>query len=122
MKHTNFFQSLTTAFIGIRSLLQESRNARIQGIVFIATCLLGFLLKINATEWLWVLACSSVVLALEAVNTSMEQLADLYTTEYHPKIKFVKDIAAGSVLIASISALIIGLVIFIPHLRTLFSV
>jgi diacylglycerol kinase len=54
------------------------------------------------------------------MNTSIELLADVYTQEFNLKIKQVKDIAAGAVLIASIFAAIVGFVIFLPHLSAMF--
>ena len=120
MKHTNFFSALKIAVIGIKGLFSESRNARIQLVIFLLVLVAGSIVGLNRFEWLWLLIASAIVLALEAVNTSIELLADVYTLEFNLKIKQVKDIAAGAVLIASIFALIVGAVIFIPHLRAMF--
>jgi diacylglycerol kinase len=120
MKHTNFFSALKIAVIGIQGLFSESRNARIQLVIFLLVLVAGSIVGLNRFEWLWLLIASAIVLALEAVNTSIELLADVYTLEFNLKIKQVKDIAAGAVLIASIFALIVGAVIFIPHLRAMF--
>ncbi|MDP4636355.1 MAG: diacylglycerol kinase family protein [Crocinitomicaceae bacterium] len=119
MKHTNFFSSLKTAMVGIKTLFTESRNARIQFLLFTIALILGCLLKLTAHEWLWILVSATLVLSLEAVNTSMEVLADLHTTEYHPRIKLLKDISAAAVLIASIFSLIVALLVFWPHLSTI---
>lgn len=56
------------------------------------------------------------VLIAETVNTAIENLCDLYSEDYHSKIKKIKDVAAGSVLIASIAAVVIGAIVFIPYL------
>jgi diacylglycerol kinase len=120
MKHTNFFSALKIAVIGIQGLFSESRNARIQLVIFLLVLVAGSIVGLNRFEWLWLLIASAIVLALEAVNTSIELLADVYTLEFNLKIKQVKDIAAGAVLIASIFALIVGAVIFIPNLRAMF--
>ena len=119
MKHTNFFSALKVALIGILGLFYESRNARIQFVIFLLVIAAGFVLELNRFEWLSLLIASAIVLALEAVNTSIELLADVYTLDFHPKIKQVKDIAAGAVLIASMFALIIGIIIFLPHLSAM---
>ena len=119
MKHTNFFSSLKVAIIGWKGLYRESRNARIQFTLFLFTLFAGLILDLNRFEWLWLLVASSIVLALEAVNTSIELLSDAFTLEFHPKIKQVKDIAAGAVLMASVFAFIVGIIIFAPHLCTL---
>lgn len=120
MKHTNFFSALKIAMIGMRGLFAESRNARIQLVIFFLVLVAGFIVELNRFEWLWLLMASAIVLALEAMNTSIELLADVYTLEFNQKIKQVKDIAAGAVLIASIFAVIVGALIFLPHLSAMF--
>ncbi len=120
MKHTNFFSALKIALIGMRELFAESRNARIQLVIFLLVLIAGFIVDLNRFEWLWLMIASAIVLVLEAMNTSIELLADVYTQEFNLKIKQVKDIAAGAVLIASIFAAIVGVVIFLPHLSAMF--
>ncbi|MEN9987998.1 MAG: hypothetical protein RLZZ585_1037 [Bacteroidota bacterium] len=119
MKHTNFFSALKIAIIGIQGLFSESRNARIQLVVFSLVLVAGFIVDLNRFEWLWILGASAAVFTLEAINTSIELLSDVYTLEYNAKIKQVKDIAAGAVLMMSISALIVGILIFSPHLSAM---
>ena len=120
MKHTNFFSALKIAMIGMRELFAESRNARIQLVIFLLVLVAGFIVDLNRFEWLWLMIASAIVLVLEAMNTSIELLADVYTQEFNLKIKQVKDLAAGAVLIASIFAAIVGFVIFLPHLSAMF--
>ena len=120
MKHTNFFSALKTAFQGIRNLFIESRNARIQLLVFLLVLIVGFFVGLTTREWLWVFGASAAVFSLEAINTSIELLADVYTLEFNAKIKQLKDIAAGAVLIMSIFAVIVGVIIFLPHLSAMF--
>jgi|688.fasta_scaffold1523750_1 diacylglycerol kinase len=120
MKHTDFFSALKIAMIGMRELFAESRNARIQLVIFLLVLVAGFIVDLNRFEWLWLMIASAIVLVLEAMNTSIELLADVYTQEFNLKIKQVKDIAAGAVLIASIFAAIVGFVIFLPHLSAMF--
>jgi diacylglycerol kinase len=55
------------------------------------------------------------------MNSVMERFCDMVTTGFHPKIKVIKDVAAGAVLVAALFSLIIGLVIFIPALTGLFT-
>ncbi len=119
MKHTNFFSALKSALIGIQSLLKESRNVRIQCVVFICVCVTGIYVQLPLYNWLWILAASTLVLTMEALNTSIEHLADLISSEYHPKIKILKDIAAGAVLIASMFSIVVAGVVFLPYLRAI---
>jgi diacylglycerol kinase len=119
MKHTNFFSALKTAFFGVRNLFMESRNARIQLIVFLIVLFIGFYVGLTAQEWLWIMGVSAAVISMEAINTSIELLADVYTLEYNEKIKQVKDIAAGAVLLVSLFAVVVGILVFLPHLSAM---
>jgi len=119
MKHTNFFSALKTAFFGVRNLFMESRNARIQLIVFLIVLFIGFYVGLTAQEWLWIMGVSAAVISMEAINTSIELLADVYTLEYNEKIKQVKDIAAGAVLLVSLFAVVVGILVFLPYLSAM---
>jgi diacylglycerol kinase (ATP) len=108
--------SFSYAFTGIKQFISSQHNAWIQVSVALLVILAGFLFSLNPMEWCTVLFCIGLVLALEAVNTSLEELADALHPEIHEGIRKVKDIAAGAVLIAALTAIIIGLIIFVPHL------
>jgi len=53
------------------------------------------------------------------LNTALESMINLITTNPHPLAKITKDVAAGGVLVASVNAVIVGLVVFLPHLIVL---
>ena len=59
------------------------------------------------------------MIALELVNTAIESVVDLVTTERKPLAKVAKDTAAGAVLVAAIMAAIVGLIIFVPRIVSL---
>jgi diacylglycerol kinase len=71
-------------------------------------------------EWVALVICIVLVLALEAVNTALEYLTDLVSPEYHPLAGKAKDVAAAAVLIAAIGAVWVGILIFMPYLSALF--
>ncbi len=97
-------------------MLQSQHNAWIHLLATIAVCSLALLFRVTASEWcLLVLAIGSVWTS-EAFNTALECLTDVLSPEFHPLAGHAKDIAAGAVLISAIGALIIGLLIFVPHL------
>jgi diacylglycerol kinase len=77
---------------------------------------MGFYFQITTTEWIVILVISAVVLALEMVNSSIERLCDLYTTDKHKEIAKIKDISAGAVLVAAFFAAVIGTIIFYKYL------
>jgi diacylglycerol kinase (ATP) len=81
---------------------------------------MGFLLNLSRAEWLWIILAIGLVLAAEIFNTAIEKLTDLVQEEKHPKAGQVKDLAAGAVLVLAITALLIGIIIFVPRLMDLF--
>ena len=74
----------------------------------------------ECSEWCICLLLFALVISLELVNTAVEAVVDLVTEERKPLAKIAKDTAAGAVLFASLAAVIIGCIIFIPYLADLF--
>ena len=121
MKHQKFslkkrIKSFKYALNGLRILLREESNSWIHLIVSICVLAAGFVFKISIAEWIIVIFCIGFVFVLELINTSIENIADFVTQEYHNSIKKTKDLAAGAVLVGAIVAAVIGLIIFIPKI------
>jgi diacylglycerol kinase (ATP) len=55
-------------------------------------------------------------MSIEGLNTAVEKIADFIHPNYHERIGFIKDIAAGSVFFAALTAIAIGLIIYLPIL------
>jgi len=111
-----FFNAVLFASQGIKQFFSHDRNGKIQMVIGITAIILGFTVSLSSFQWLLVLFCIGLVISLEMINSSIERYCDLVTTNFHPGIKTIKDMAAGAVLVASITSLIIGLIIFIPAL------
>jgi diacylglycerol kinase len=109
-------QSFEHAGRGIVVFLKTTHNAWIHLVVGAIAVCLGFHFNISSTEWLAIVFAIGFVLVSECFNTAIEFDIDLTSPEYHPYAKYTKDVAAGAVLLASITASIIGLIIFIPKL------
>ena len=109
-------RSFRYAGIGIFRLFRFENNARIHLLACILVIIAGYWFKISATEWCLIVISIGLVWSAEAINTAIEKLADVVSSEYHPAIKDVKDLAAAGVLILAISAAIVGGVIFIPKI------
>jgi diacylglycerol kinase len=107
-----FIKSFFYAFKGIRASLVEQRNLKVQSLVALITIGAGFYYGISAVEWCLVLMMIGIVIGLELVNTAIEDLVNLVTTEWKPLAGKVKDIAAGAVLVVSIIAVVVGVIIF----------
>lgn len=111
-----FLRSFRFAVQGAAQFFSKQRNAKIQTVMGILAISLGFIVSITPYQWLLVLFCIGLVISLEMLNSAIEIFCDMVTTDFHPRIKIIKDVAAGAVLVASIASLIIGLIIFIPAL------
>ncbi|HVM88913.1 MAG TPA: diacylglycerol kinase family protein [Puia sp.] len=109
-------KSVIPAISGIRELIITQHNARIHLTATIAVIAASFLFKTNTHEVVALSFAIGLVWVAEMFNTCIEKTLDFISTERDPEIKSIKDIAAGAVLIASLTALIVGLFIFIPKI------
>ena len=109
-------KSFGYAFKGIDDVIKHEPNMKIHVVVAILVVIMAFILKVSIIEWIILVLLIGAVLAAETINTTIENLVDMYTKEYDEKAKIVKDTAAGTVLILAITSSIIGLIIFIPKI------
>ena len=109
-------KSFGYAFKGIDDVIKHEPNMKIHVVVAILVVIMAFILKVNIIEWIILVLLIGSVLAAETINTTIENLVDMYTKEYDENAKIVKDTAAGTVLILAITSAIIGLIIFIPKI------
>lgn len=114
-----FIKSTTFAIKGIGSMIKSENNARIHLLASALVISAGFYFQLNLQEWLWISLAITLVWILEALNTAIEAIIDLVSPKFHPLAGKAKDIAAGAVLIASIFALIVGTIIFLPKVLLL---
>lgn len=119
-KEKKLMNSFKYAFEGIFTALKTERNIKIHIIIMILVIIFGIILKINKIEWIICIILFGFVISLELINTSIENTVDLITIEKNQKAKIAKDVAAGAVLIAAIISAIIGLIIFVPKIISLF--
>lgn len=110
-----FLRSLGFAGSGLVQLLKYERNFQLHVVAFIGVCAAGIFFGITSSEWLIILLISALVMGLEAMNTAIEKLCDLYSTETNADIRKIKDISAAAVLICAIVAVCIGVVLFLPY-------
>jgi diacylglycerol kinase (ATP) len=111
-----FAQSLTYAGRGIRHAFWTQRNIRIH--LFIAAVIFGFgvYLQLSYFELIALTIMICFVLISEMINTSIEEIVNLVAPAKSVPAMIAKDVAAGAVLFSSICAIIVGCLIFIPHL------
>lgn len=113
-------KSFTYAGRGLWIFVKTTHNAWVHITLFIAAIGLGIYFKIAHIEWMFLILASGLVLMAEAFNTAIEIDIDLTSPEYHPYARDTKDVAAGAVLIAAMTAFGIGLFIFVPYIYELF--
>ena len=119
-KKNPLYKSFGYAFEGIFAGIRKERNMKIHCLAVILVTAAGTFLGLSAVEWCICLLLFALVISLELVNTAVEAVVDLVTEERKPLAKIAKDTAAGAVLFASLAAVIIGCIIFIPYLADLF--
>lgn len=108
--------SFRNALNGLKAVIQVEPNSWIQIAVALCVIIAGFLFKITNAEWISMAFAIGLVISLEIINTSIERLADFISQEKQESIKKVKDISAAGVLTGAITALAIGLIIFLPKI------
>jgi undecaprenol kinase/diacylglycerol kinase (ATP) len=112
----NRIVAFKAAFNGIYYALKNEWNLRFHFIVATIIIIIAFFLQFSILEFSVLLLTIGLVISLEMINTSIEELCNYIQPEKHELIKIIKDISAGAVLISSIIALIIGIALFLPKL------
>ena len=112
-------KSVGFAFKGALHLLKTESSIKVQfGIALLVTAL-GFYFDISKIEWTMQILAIGLVISIEGINTAIEEVADFIHPENHKKIGLIKDIAAGAVFYASLFAIIIGLIIYVPKIMSI---
>lgn len=112
--------SFSYAFSGLKFLIRMEHNMWIHLVIGLLVILCSFYLSLSGVEWALIILCIGMVLAAEAINTSIEHLCDRITTDEDQMVKRIKDVSASAVLISSITAAVIGILLLGPKLLLLF--
>jgi diacylglycerol kinase (ATP) len=113
-------RSIKYALKGMWLLLTTEDSIKTQFFLGLVSLAIGSYFDISATEWMFQLIVIALVLVAEACNTAVEKMADFVHPEFHKKIGFIKDIAAGAPSFAAIFALIVAGIIYVPKILELF--
>jgi diacylglycerol kinase len=98
------------------SVLKTERNARIHAGLAAAVVGMGLWLQVDFTGWSLLALTIGFVMCAEVVNTAIEAIVDLVSPNYHDTARLAKDLAAGAVLFAAITAVCVGLLVLGPPL------
>ena len=109
-------RSLKFAIKGTWLLITTEHSIMVQVFIGISVSILGWILDISSLEWILQIFAIGMVLVAESLNTAIEKLCDFIHPDYHKKIEFIKDISAGGVAFAAISAILIGMIIYLPKI------
>ncbi|MBL7851949.1 MAG: diacylglycerol kinase family protein [Cyclobacteriaceae bacterium] len=111
-----FLQSVSYAIKGLRAALAGQRHIRFHVGAAMLVVAAGIALEVTAGDWVLLIFAIGLVLTTELVNSAIEAVVDLVEPRLHPLAGKAKDIAAGAVLVASVTALLIGLLVFYKYL------
>lgn len=95
-------------------LLKNEHSIQVQAVIAILITIAGWYFELSATEWTLQILAIGLVMSIEGVNTAAEEIADFIHPDFHNKIGYIKDVAAGAVFFAVIAAVIVGCIIYIP--------
>lgn len=112
----SLFKKFKVAFNGL-FLAFKDKSIALQGIIGIFVILFGIVYSFHPVEWMWIISCIFIVLLTEIINTCIEKICDLIDSNKNEKIKFIKDISAGCVLLASLYSIVIGCMVLGGVLR-----
>jgi len=109
-------RSFGHALAGWLVALRTEANFQIQVVAAVVAVAASWYFNVSTTEWLIVILTIAGVLAMELVNSAIERLADWVQPAHDARIKVIKDLAAGAVLLVACAAAIVGLIIFVPKI------
>ncbi|SRR5579875_580970 len=115
----SFLMSFVYAWHGLMYAIRTQRNARVHMALALCAIILGFVLHISPVEFAMIFVAITLVFIAEMFNTVAEACVDLATREYHPLARIAKDVAAGAVLLNAMLSVVIGALVFGPHLIAL---
>lgn len=106
-------KSFLCAFRGISDAIKSEAHLRFHLMATFYVVIFAALGKFTSTQWVLLTLTISSVICAELVNTATERLCDLYSCEKCEKIRFIKDVAAGAVLVTAIGAAIVAVILFL---------
>ncbi len=116
MRSRTILESFNYALAGLLYAVRTQRNMRIHSLTAVLAFILGYVLHLSSVELAVLALTIGMVIMAEMINTALEVVVDLVTQEYHPLAKTAKNVAAGSVLVMALVAIVIGFLLFFDKL------
>ncbi len=120
IKHKTLLISFKNAFAGVYLALKYNQNLRIHFFVAFLVIIASIYFHVNAFEMGILGVMILLVISSEMINTAIEEMTNLITSEHRLEAKIAKDVSAGMVLLTAIGSVIVGFLIFIPYVLKLF--
>ncbi|WP_085830451.1 diacylglycerol kinase family protein [Collinsella vaginalis] len=111
-EHPTFIRSFSFAIEGFVTAVKTERNIKVMLVIGAAAIAAGVAIGLDAVSWCIIIICCGLVIHAELINTAFEAAVDLATQELHPLAKRAKDIAAASVYVLSITAAVVGVLVY----------
>lgn len=105
----------------IRRFFDREQNLLVHLTATILVTIAGLIIKLTLYEWLLIYSMVAFVITSELLNSSIELAVDLYTKKFHPLAMVAKDVSAGAVLVAALTAIVVGCYVFIPKIIVILS-
>jgi diacylglycerol kinase (ATP) len=109
-------KSFRYAFEGLTGFFAAEHNAIIHLLITISVFIGAAFFDLSKGQWIAIVLVIGFVWVAELFNTAIERLSDLISKDFHPGIKFIKDVSAAAVLVAAVVAFLTGAIIFIPKI------
>ncbi|MBU0636924.1 MAG: diacylglycerol kinase [Patescibacteria group bacterium] len=119
IKITKLAKSFIYAWRGLNKVFKEEQNLKIQLIMGLLIITLAWYFQVNLWELIVLILIIILVILMELANSAVERITDVLKPRINGYVKDIKDIMAAAVLVASIAAIIVGLLIFLPYLNKL---
>jgi undecaprenol kinase len=116
IKINRLFRSFHYACKGLYKTFREEQNLRLQSAVGLAALALAFFFRIERLEWILLILTIGLVLLMEIANSATERVTDVLKPRIDSYVKEIKDIMAAAVMMASIMAVLVGVIIFWPYI------
>jgi diacylglycerol kinase (ATP) len=111
-RRISLIDSFNYAFQGVIHAVRTQRNMRIHLLIAVAVLVAAVALGVSEMELIALIIVIAFVLIAEMINSAVETAIDVSTTSFDPMAKLAKDMAAGAVLISTITAVAVGFLIF----------
>ncbi len=116
IRFKRLFKSFRYAVKGLITVFREEQNLLIQSIVGVLIIFLGLYVGLSQMEWAVIVMMIGLVLLVEIINSAVERVSDVLKPRINSYVKEIKDVMAAAVMLASVIAVIVGLIVFVPHL------